>query len=96
MKEAILDQKRVYLLLITSLAGVLLVYLAYGPALLSRPEVPLPSAEDAPDLGDLPFHQAFVGEETCLTCHTTGRDMPAFDLVSPKMPHEHRRMCVQC
>ncbi|MCK4577493.1 MAG: hypothetical protein KAU50_01805, partial [Candidatus Marinimicrobia bacterium] len=35
-------------------------------------------------------------EETCLTCHTTGRDMPAFDLISPKMPHEYRRMCVQC
>ncbi len=81
------------LLILTALAGVLLVYALYQPVLWADRGA---SGEQPPPLSDQPFHQSYVNDEICLTCHAQKKELPAFDLVAPKMDHDLRKNCGEC
>ncbi len=76
-------------------AGLLLVYLVYQPTMSTGLTLGDSSATPLP-LSAQPFHASFISEEVCLQCHAQERELPAFDLVAKKMPHEPRRNCVAC
>ena len=90
-----MDRGRAALWAAVFIAGLLLVYLVYQPALPTGLTLGDSSATPPP-LSAQPFHASFISEEVCLQCHAQGRELPAFDLVAKKMPHEPRRNCVAC
>ena len=77
------------------MAGLLLTYLVYRPTFRTGSRTDKIEGI-APALSAQPFHQSFVSEEVCLKCHAQKRELPAFGLVAPKIPHEVRRQCVGC
>ena len=90
-----MDRGKAGLLSVIIVAGLLLVIMVYQPKVSTGIRVGTAGATPPP-LSPQPFHQSFISEEVCLRCHAQGRDLPAFDLVAKKMPHEPRRMCVAC
>ncbi len=81
------------LLILTALAGVMLVYALYQPVLWADRGA---SSEQPPPLSNQPFHQSYVSDEICLTCHAQEKDLPAFDLVAPAMGHDLSKNCDEC
>ena len=88
-----MDSRARLLLVLTALAGVMLVYILYQPARsVDRDN----TEEQPPQLSDLPFHLSYINDEICLTCHLQEKELPAFDLVAPEMPHDLRKNCGGC
>ncbi len=81
------------LLILAALAGVILVYTLYQPVWWADRGA---TAEQPPPLSDQPFHQSYVNDEVCLTCHAQEKEIPAFDLVAPKMGHDLHKNCGEC
>ncbi len=52
----------------------------------------------APDLSDLPFHGAYIDDNTCLSCHLEDRELNIMGqtYLSKKMAHEKRDSCNRC
>ncbi len=87
-----MDSRKSALLTVIVVVGGLLVYLVYGPVFAHMAA----ESKTPPALSAQPFHESFVNEEACLSCHAQGKDLPAFDLVAPKIGHEPRKKCVGC
>lgn len=91
-----MEPRKTALLIMSILAGLALVMLVYKPSLSKQPEVVQSTVGLPPPLSDLPFHGAFINEETCLQCHAEGKALPTFGLTAPKIKHELRENCVSC
>ncbi len=90
-----MEPRKIAFLFLIIIAGILLVYSVYGAGLAA--EITRGKATgDPPGMTPQPFHQSFIDEETCLTCHAQGKELPAFDLTAPKIGHEVRKDCVTC
>ncbi len=90
-----MEPRRNALLSVIVVAGLLLVYLVYGPSLFTGLTLGQ-STGTPPPLSSQPFHQSFISEETCLACHAQERELPAFGLTAPEIGHELRKDCVSC
>ena len=90
-----MEPRRNAFMSIIVVAGLLLVYLVYGPSLFTGLTLGQ-STGTPPPLSSQPFHQSFISEETCLVCLAQERELPAFGLTAPKIGHEPRKNCVSC
>ena len=88
-----MDSRARLLLVLTALAGVMLVYILYQPVNSVDRDT---AEEQPPPLSDLPFHLSYINDERCLTCHLQEKELPAFDLVAPEMLHDLRKNCGGC
>ena len=88
-----MDSRARLLLVLTALAAVMLLYILYQPVNSVDRDT---TEEQPPQLSDLPFHLSYINDETCLKCHFQEKELPAFDLVAPEMPHDLRKNCGGC
>ncbi len=88
------NDKLLYLICI--IGGLLLVLMIYFPigSSLERSV----DADDAQDLSAIPFHQSFIDEQTCMSCHREARqiNLKGEIMESMVMPHEPREICIDC